>query len=481
MFEKNETPSTISLLEQFTKRSFVMNKSQANCTTIGAFYQSKHVESKIFFGFDHLSLSPMAIIINHAIDYIDLSFFNQYYKANKIVGGRPNFNFKVLLKIFLFSLYQNIPLRQLRNNCAVGSNLHYLSCESKEFPSRQLISKFLNILDMHIDVIFTSILDFICLYVYLDTSILYCDGTPFEANNSRHKIITKTNIERSNKKWNNLINGANKNSEVVQLAQAKINLNILRIKKLNELNRDSYGKTDEDCVILQNKSKAFIAGYNVKLITENMHGLIVYACISNKNPDHAVFLDIVDDLINRCRPDKIVFDSGYGIVDILVKLRKHGVIPIVKAIKNKKSDKITDNCFRLSNDDNYLICPSEEKLHNIKVDGNIYSYKGSNCLNCNLKENCSPKTKNKRVDINLTEFKILKETEEIFNSEYGQKLYSKRSNKCESPYGFIKNNLNGEKLKMNGIIRNRTIMYCNSILYNLSRFISITCDIENNI
>lgn len=52
----------------------------------------------------------------------------------------------------------------------------------------------------------------------------------------------------------------------------------------------------------------------------------------------------------------------------------------------------------------------------------------------------------------------MKEADKLVNSSFGKELYSHRGNKCESPHGFIKYNLNGKKLKMNGLKRNRTIV-----------------------
>ena len=91
---------------------------------------------------------------------------------------------------------------------------------------------------------------------------------------------------------------------------------------------------------------------------------------------------------------------------------------------------------------------------------------------------CLKNGKTKRITINLEEFKAMKLADRLINSELSKELYSHRGNMCESPHGFIKYNLNGKKLKMNGLKRNNTIVILYSILYNFRRLISIKMDID---
>ena len=68
---------------------------------------------------------------------------------------------------------------------------------------------------------------------------------------------------------------------------------------------------------------------------------------------------------------------------------------------------------------------------------------------------------------------LLKEAKRMVESEIGEELFSHRGNKCESPNGFIKYNLNSKKFKMKGLARNNTNIKICTMLYNLTRLISI--------
>ena len=74
---------------------------------------------------------------------------------------------------------------------------------------------------------------------------------------------------------------------------------------------------------------------------------------------------------------------------------------------------------------------------------------------------------------------MFKQAQVTVDSEIGKESYSHRGNKCESPNGFIKYNLNGKKFTMNGLNRTNTILKLYSTLYNLRRLVSIKSDTNN--
>ena len=459
-----------------------MTKSQFNSTWLEQIYQPQNFQSTIVTGFEFSKLNSITIVIENFVTSMDFSFFEQYYKSNELIGGRPPYRYTTLLKVYMYALYNNISVRNLHEYYFSGSNLHFLSQELKALPNRKIFSQFLKILDNHIEEIFDLSLEYISSFITLDMNNLYCDGTIFEAHNNRHKIITDTNIHRSNKKWENIINSVNSTEEQKELAQKKLELNVERAQKLIELNQTSYGRTDEDCVILKDKNGAFIAGYNVQFIEEGKYGIIVYSYISNKNPDSNAFSGIIEHLNEKYHPKSITLDAGYGTPEIILKLQNLNIKVIVKSIKNENAKKkINEYSFELSDSEDYLICSVGQILEKekIKPDGSI-TFKAINCDSCENKIECLKNCKVKRVTINIEQFKAMKSADKLVNSEFGKELYSHRGNLCESPHGFIKYNLNGKKLKMNGLVRNNTIIILDSILYNFRRLISIKTKQDEN-
>jgi len=432
----------------------------------------------IFAGFEASDISPMCALIDYFVDHLDLSFFTERIKSNDSIGGRPALDNRLLLKMYMYSLYCDISIRQIRKHNNLGSEFMFLAHGIHHFPDRSAFSRMLAMLDGHMDDVFEKHLAFLDdAGVDIDLSALFCDGTVFEANNSRHKIITDTNINRSNVKWQKVLDAGDSSDEQKELATHKLRQNAIREARLTELGRNSYGRSDEDCVILQDKNKSFIAGYNVQFVTENRHGLIVYAYISNKNPDSEAFLDIVDVVTDRFQPKNFVIDAGYGTPEIMERLVAKGVVPITCPRKIANAKSIINECsFELSADERTLICPTGrilfEKRRKSADAGK--RFKSENCDGCEKKDKCCPKSKTKSIVINVNEFKALKIAHNVITSTEGLEIYSHRGNKCESPNGFIKYDLKGKKLTMNGLARNKTVILLYAILHNLRRMLSIT-------
>ena len=327
-----------------------MTKSQDNYNCIDDFNQIHCFQTQIFTGFNYKNFSKITFLINDFISASDFSFFDKYYLSNDIIGGRPNYDYRILLKIFLYSLYNDISLNKIKSFHHLGSELHYLSIGLPSFPKSTIFSKFLNVLDNYIDVIFFHFLNYMNRHIdKLDFKNLLNDGTVFEAHNSRHKVVTKINIERSNKKWKKILDCNNSSDEDILLAQSKLNQNAIWTDKLDVLGRNSFGRTDEDCVLIKDKNGSYIAGYNVQVVVEGSYGLIVYPYISNKTPDAEAFKDIIDDVFIIFTPETITMDTGYGTPYIIGELLKNNIMPYTKSIVNNNTDKkINDYSFALS-------------------------------------------------------------------------------------------------------------------------------------
>jgi len=451
-------------------------KSKYNSEKSLAFYQPKQYQTRIFLGFEPSMISPMCAVIDHFVDHLDLSRFSQYTKSNAFVGGRPAISAKCLLKVYMYSLLCGISIRKIDTYYSVGSELAFLTNDEPHFPKRSVFWKFFEMLPNHIDYIFDSSL----LYmrdcgVEMDVSSLYGDGTVMEAWNSRHKVITQTNVDRSNKKWSAVLQNPNSTDAERVLAEEKLATNVVRTQKLETLGRKSYGRTDEDCVLAKDKNGSYIAGYNAQFIEESKHGLVVYCKLSNLFPDGEAFKAIIDAIIERFHPKTFTLDTGYESPEILLKLINNGCTPLVhtRKMENAKTG-INEFSFELSYDEKSLICPTGRTLVEVKTKAKDETrFKSIGCEGCLIKEKCCPKGKCKSVTINVEQFKALKNLFELVDSEAGIEIYSHRGNKCESPHGHIKANLKGKKFGTTGIVKNDATLKLYATLFNFRRMITI--------
>jgi hypothetical protein len=383
-----------------------------------------------------------------------------------------------LLKIYTYALLCGISLRKLDVHYSVGSELAFLTNDEPSFPKRTIFSKFLAILPEHIDYIFKSALSYICSKgVEMDVSSLYGDGTVMEAWNSRHKVITQTNVDRSNKKWSAILHNPDATDAEKAVAEEKLAANAERTQKLEELGRKSYGRTDEDSVLAKDKNSSYIAGYNAQFIEESKYGFVVYCNLSNHFPDCEAFKPIIGTIIELFHPKTITLDTGYESPEIILELLNNGCTPLVRTRKmeNAKTG-INEFSFELSADAHSLICPTGRVLVEVKSKvSDATRFKSLGCEGCSLKEKCCPKGKAKSVTItiNVEQFRMLKNLFELVDSEAGIEIYSHRGNKCESPHGHIKANLKGKKFGTTGLEKCNAILKLYAMLYNFRRMITV--------
>ena len=451
-------------------------KKENKSVKLQGFYQSKQFQTVLFLGFEPSQISPMCAVIDHFVDHLDLSCISQYTKSNNVIGGRPAASAKCLLKVFMYSLHCVISLRKLDTFYSVGSELAFLTNDEPFFPKRSVFWRFLAVLPEHIDYIFDNSLQYMRNWeVDLDVSSLYGDGTVMEAWNSRHKVITQNNVDRSNKKWSSVLQNPDSTDAEKAMAEGKIATNTERTQKLEELGRKSYGRTDEDCVLAKDKTGSYIAGYNAQFIEECKYGLVVYCSLSNQFPDCEAFKPIIDTLVERFHPKTITLDTGYESPEILLKLIENGCTPLVRTRKmeNAKTE-INEFIFELSPDERTLICPTGRILGAVKSkNAEEIRFKSNSCNGCLMKEKCCPRGKEKSVTINVEQFKILKNLFELVDSDAGLEIYSHRGNKCESPHGHIKANLKGKKFSTTGLDKCDAILKLYAILFNFRRMITI--------
>jgi len=418
----------------------------------------------------------MCAVIDHFVDHTDLSCFNQHIKSNRDIGGRPAVSANCLLKIYMYALLCGISHRNIEQYYSVGSELAFLTNDEPHFPKHSAVSKFLDVLPKHAEYIFESSLLYISnCGVEMDVSSLYGDGTVMEAWNSRHKVITQTNVDKSNKKWSAVLQNPSSTEAEKAKAEEKLATNVKRTQKLEILGRNSYGRTDEDCVLAKDKNGSYIAGYNAQLIEESKHGLVEYCNLSNRFPDCEAFKPLIDTIIERFHPKTITLDTGYESSEILLKLVENGCTPLVRTRKmeNAKTG-INEFSFELSDNERSLICPTGRLLEIVKSKSTDETrFKSTSCDGCLIKEECCPKGKAKSVTINIDQFKTLRNLHELVDSDDGIEIYSHRSNKCESPNGHIKANLKGKKFSTTGLEKCNAILKLYVILYNLRRMITI--------
>ena len=95
-------------------------------------------------------------------------------------------------------------------------------------------------------------------------------------------------------------------------------------------------------------------------------------------------------------------------------------------------------------------------------------YYTTECANCSCKEECTPKTKNRRIYDKFTEEQ--KRMMDKMSKKESEIIYSRRMGMVEHTFGHEKKNLNAAQMNHRGTEDIKTEKYLHAISYNVNRY-----------
>lgn len=457
------------------------NKKRSTIKSSDPFYVSKGYKYNLFNDFVSQELSSMCKAVNYYFDKLTFDKWNQYTKFNQTTGGRPRYSYQRMLKIYLYSLYTKDSLRQLNYKFSYGSEYSYLNDGLEQYPKRSSFSNFLKLLDEQIVDIFYQFIELLHQELKLNFSEIFCDGTILSAYNNSDHVVTKDRITQSNTKHHNILIKQESSEETKIKSAYKLLRNEELSIKLAQFGRNSFGLIDEDSVLLKNKNGSFCAGYNVQLYEEGRYGFIVHTHISNLNPDGITVIPTYNAYHYKDRIQTFIADSGYYIGEA----NRHFKDSKIKFIsKERVGKRFIDRHpgWIISEDMESLICSEGNVLTRWKKINYSRGYaqvhfgaSAKDCKECPIRSRCigAKKVSAKYLGVDIDKAIMDAYMGELLNTSESESTYKARNNKCETPFGFIKNILQVNQFKRKGLVKNQTIVYLLAILFNLSRVINI--------
>lgn len=311
-------------------------------------------------------------IVDRVIEQISLSTLMAYYPG----GGSSSYHPKMMIKVWVFGYCTGIyTSRSLAR--ALREQIPFIWLAGGQTPIFRTLSEFRgNRLDGMIDVIFKQVLTMLVCEGYIDLRDIYVDGSKWEANANRHKVIWGKNTARYKAAVLERIEillqeaqrlqaqedkcysggdlaevGVGKDISVVlnseRVGACLVNLNTLieeacadkvrqrALKKVKasledeqeklskyELQeqvlgqRNSYSKTDEDATVMRMKDDRLLPAYNVQHTTAGQY-MVNYTVEQNAS-DSATLLPHLDKMDTRLEgvpvpeTQNLGGDAGYG-------------------------------------------------------------------------------------------------------------------------------------------------------------------------
>jgi transposase len=321
---------------------------------------------------DLVSENVLAQIINELVEGIEMRELERYYSGL----GCPPYHPKMMIKVWIYGyctkVYTSRPLaKKLRED------LVFMWLAGGHRPCFKTLSDFRSCrMQDLVDTVLSTVLLYLVEHDYINLDDLYVDGSKWEANANKHKVVWRKNTERyktgvlnriaslledlkalqqaedaaygkkdlvehqSREQIHVVLNSADLQSQLVHLnelieqqvdqqskrSMKKIHRHLCeeqsKLTKYEQQeavldHRNSYSKTDEDATALRMKDDRLLPGYNTQITTSDQ--FIVNATIHQNASDsptlkpHVEKLEErVEDLVEADWAPDYTADAGYG-------------------------------------------------------------------------------------------------------------------------------------------------------------------------
>lgn len=360
-------------------------------------------------------------VVNEVVDQMDLTTILNGYVGGGTSAYHPRMMIKVLLYAYSVKIYTGRRIAR-----ALRQDVTFMWLAGYNRPDFRTINNFRSgVLKTTIEELFKQMLDFLLAHNYVRFENYFCDGSTFEADANRYKMVWKKNAKRyqvaTEQKCKELFKQIDQLNEAEQIQYGKNDLeeagtsgqivtkeqieaqscrldkviatttskrlkrkaaslkkklsahqtsiNKYEQQQLISENRSGYSLTDEDATAMKMKNGEVLPGYNVLIGSEDQ--FITGYSVHQKNNEGACFKDHVQQFEQHGghEPAAIIADSIFGTQENYEILDDKEIAAYVKfpLYHREQSRKYVENPFRKENfaydqaSDSY-ICPNNKTL-----------------------------------------------------------------------------------------------------------------------
>ncbi|HNC34817.1 MAG TPA: IS1182 family transposase [Bacteroidia bacterium] len=416
--------------------------------------------------------------------------------------GRPSFNPRVFLKLYLYGYLNGIrSSRRLERECRRNIELHWLM--QKLVPNYHSISDFRKDNPAALKNTFKLFVLFLKDMDLIAGHTVAIDGTKVRAHNSKKNNYSPKKIERHlqyiEEKTNEYLAGldyhdATENPEKVnevaqkieRLKQNKIKYELLA-KQMADSRSPQVSTTDEDARALLVQGQVVEVCYNMQAAVDDKHKLVVATHTINRN-DRNALSDIATEAKQNLQATEItaLSDKGYHNGSQLQTCREQHITTICaqQEIVNSNTKGTTPDYlvtqFTYNKQADTYTCPQGQTLKTMgtwhtKVNGNntyqFKKYRTPACKHCAVKHLCTGKEKGGR-EIERNQYaEAVEENSKRYRENTA--LYRTRQEINEHIFGTIKRKWGYSYTNLKGLKKVNGEMALIMTVYNMKRCMNI--------
>lgn len=329
--------------------------------------------------------------------------------------------------------------------------------------------------------------------------ILAVDGSKFRASNSKHKNFTQKKLERKlreiDEKIENYMQELDKNDReeanvhvpdkeeiqkrIEELEKRKKDYTDLK-EQMKETGAAEISTVDPDARLMAVNNNGLEVSYNVQLVVDHKHKLIVDSEVINNPSDQGQLSNMAKRGKEILEVDsiKVLADKGYYCTNDLTECEKNQIEAYVAKQRFTGSianEEFQPDKFRYNEKEDTYICPAGEVLYpgRIRQDRGVkykvYKNKRA-CEKCSLRDKCTKSKSGRTIHRNLVQ-PFLDEIDR--RTRENKSLYEQRKMIVEHPFGTIKRIWGYSYFLTRGLVSVNAENKLHLLAYNLKRVINI--------
>ena len=416
--------------------------------------------------------------------------------------GRPSYNSKVFLKLYLYGYLNGIrSSRRLERECMRNTELHWLLC--KLVPNYHSIADFRKENPTALRNTFKLFVLFLKDMDLVSGKTVAIDGTKVRAHNSKKNNYSPKKIERhlkyieektneyltqleTNDASENTVKVGNVKEKIERLKQNKIKYELLQ-EQMNASGETQVSTTDADSRALLVQGQVVEVSYNMQAAVDGKYKLVVATHTINRNDRNALSA-IASEAKQNLNVEILTTlnDKGYHNGGELQRCKDNNITTICASPEIVNSNEhgtttayLVDKFIYNKEEDTYT-CPQGSTLrttgtwHKKTRERDSYQfkkYRTSACKLCAAKHLCTGRKDGGR-EIDRSQYA---EAVEENNKRYraNPELYRKRQEWNEHIFGTIKRKWGYNHTNLKGLKKVNGEMALIMTVYNLRRCVTI--------
>jgi len=417
--------------------------------------------------------------------------------------GRPSFDTKVFLKIYLYSYLNGLrSSRKLEKECIRNIELQWLLCGI--VPNYHSISDFRKDNPAGLKKLFKLFVSFLKDADLIAGETIAIDGTKSRAHNSKKANFNQKKIDKhlayieektqqyldelaQNDQNDSSVKVSKIQEKIERLKNNKIRYELLE-EKLKASGEPQISTTDEDARALLVQGVVVEISYNIQAAVDDKHNLVVATHTINRNDRNALAAIAIEAKENlNLETYTALVDKGYHNGREITQCKDHNITTIVahqeqgKSNENGTQPDYFVSKFKYNKEDDSYICPQGETLKTTgrwhkktgRTENNGYQFKKYRtpaCKECPVKPLCTSRTGGREID--RSEYA---DAVEENNKRYQEnpQLYRKRQEINEHIFGTIKRQWGYNHTNLTGLEKVNGEHSLIMLVYNIKRAINI--------